>query len=318
MQNRPIKNLVQFLNKEFNFMPTDINRLIGNFTYCCPDQECKRCHYKRKYCGKQDNVMNSIELLKYKDEELEFLASPVFQRSGNPDTSYRQMHYYPLIMPKTTIVKNFRLRNMNNVESIEIEIGGQRMDRIYKDVIPIMQNLYGVDEDVIPLYFSVSGINSLDYHEIKLRVEYNVTCDDDALIFDIYKWKNQRNINNVMYQLQFTGTDDLSGDGLKKVKLNFNHPVLHLMLKNYSPEILELEFDDGDKFEIKREKKIGDISLYSIADFFYDYKNGINFSRIDRAKIIVKDTDLQTIDIYAINTQPIRCMSGMAGLAFSM
>ena len=317
MQNRPIKNLTQFLNKELIFMPTDLNKLIGEFTYCCPDDECKRCIYKEKYSGVQDKSIRVTPLLNY--EDLEFLASPFFQRSHH-NGIYRNgiRHVYPLVMPSNTIVKNFRLKNMENVRWIEVEIGGQRIDKVYKDIIPILQDLYEFEKDVIPFYFSKSGINSLQYHEIKILVEYNETLEDDGLTFDIYKWDPTKTVEGIIYQLQFTGTENLSDEILKEVKLCFNHPILHLMVKGYHPDELELEFDDNDKFYIKKTKTIGDISLYSIVDNFYDYKNGINFSRINKPKLIIRDKDVRSIDTYSIGCQPLRCMSGMAGLAFSM
>lgn len=311
--NRKINKI---LNNELTFMPNDLNNLISNFTYCCPDNECDRCFYKRKYYGAQDKYTNERILLKY--NKLEFMASRRFPRS-NWRISDPNKSSYSLIMPQNTIVKNFRLNNMENVRTVEIEIGGQRMDKVYQNIIPMLQNLYQVEEDVIPFYFSVSGINSLSYHEIKINVEYYKGSYNDELVFDIYKWKDvKKKIDNIMYQLQFTGTEDLTNTGLNIVRLYFNHPIIHLMTRGYHPEELELEFNDDDKFFIQKTKTIGDVSLYEIADNFYDYKNGINFSIIHKARLIIRDANLRYIDIYAINCEGIRCESGMAGLVYSM
>lgn len=307
--------VIKYFNEEYNndiFMPTDINKLIAKYTYCCPDKNlCSRCFFKKKYWGEQNITKGECELLNYPDSELEFLATPKFKRS-------RPMlrHSYPLITPRDTILKRFRLTNIENINYVEIEIGGMRMDKVYKNVIPTLQKIYNMEDDEIPFYLSKSGINSLDYHEIKINVEYSKICDNDILEFDIYKWKNVHQINNVIYQLQFTGKETLLlGDVLKKVNLDFNHPLLYL-LSNYNVDMMELDLD-GDIFKIPRLKTINNIGIYAIADYLDDFTNTINFSRIDEVSLNIYDSDLREVYVYGINTQVIRCMSGLAGLSFA-
>lgn len=304
MVERVIENLLDLLNVELEFMSKDVTDLIGNFTYCCPGIECDRCKYVKKYSGDQDQTMRKMDFLNFKDEEIEFLASPKFPRNGD-----RLKVMYPLIVPKNTIVKNFRLTNLKNVLSVEIEIGGQRFDKVYKDIIPVLQMLYDLDIDVIPFYFSKVGINSLAYHEIRINVKYEVLSDDDRLEFDIYKWnKDDKKIDSIFYQLQYTGYEDMSRD----VRLFFNHPISYIFVRGYNPDELDVRLNE-DIFCIKRWKRIGEISIYPISDGMEDTKNVINFSRIDNPVLRISNKSSNLIYVYVLSLNGIRCMSGMAG-----
>lgn len=300
-------NLKQLLNNTLLFMSTDITSIIANYTTCCINRECKRCYFKKKYWSVENKSINTIPLLNFKDE-LELISNnnnaKILGRNGRYGIT---KSYYIGLYDKEIVVKNFRLKNINNVKTIELDIGGQRIDKIPSDIIQMLQHLYKLDKDVIPLYLSKSGIHILEYHEIKIHIEYNILSEDDGLTFDVYKWKNWRDkMKAQTYQIQNRGR----GGGI----FHITHPIIGLITKNYNKETLVLELD-SEKFSIKKSKEIGDTSLYLISDHFGDLKNAIDFSRIDRQKILMINDN---VSIFCINCQPIMSMSGFLGLVYSM
>jgi hypothetical protein len=151
------------------------------------------------------------------------------------------------------------------VKSVEIEIGGQRIDKHYGEWLDIWNELtqtqghadaYGLmtsittttvgksDTMYLPLQFwfcrnpgLALPLIALQYHEVKVNVEFgpaaaNANSLDATLMVDyIYLDTDERrrfaqvSHEYLIEQLQFTGSESLSN----KVKLNFNHPVKELV-----------------------------------------------------------------------------------------
>jgi len=146
-------------------------------------------------------------------------------------------------------------------------------------------------------------------------------------------------------QLQFTGSESLSQGG-DKYRLNFNHPVKELVWETVgdgtNPSSLtgtvKLQLNGHDRFAER------DFKYFSLLQKYYHHTNvpaggdskvGVysfalrpeehqpsgtcNFSRIDNATLVSGSADNSngTIDIYAVNYNVLRVVSGMGGLAYS-
>jgi hypothetical protein len=118
-----------------------------------------------------------------------------------------------------------------------------------------------------------------------------------------------------------------------RFKLNFNHPI-HLIyfwgIDATKVTRVALELNGAAVYDgciealhnLQRARGLDvepTILFFNQAPLHLHSTATINFSRIDRAELVIETTEdvPRTVHIVALNTQPIRYMEGMAGLAFS-
>jgi len=146
-------------------------------------------------------------------------------------------------------------------------------------------------------------------------------------------------------QLQFTGTESIS-DQNTTVRLNFNHPVKELIwtfhdqdktAMDYSSDALvngRIQLNGHDRMSSRPGTYFSrvqpyyhhtrcpakDIYCYSFALRPEEHQpsGSCNFSRIDNASLRIETTvGSRNINVYAINYNVLRIVSGMGGLAYS-
>jgi len=91
------------------------------------------------------------------------------------------------------VIKNFRINNIdlfNKIDSIDLEIGGSQIERIYPEIFPNLRSLYGIDDKyIIPFSFMNTGINLLVYHGIRITIvfkkDYGLRYSDLSLSVDL-------------------------------------------------------------------------------------------------------------------------------------
>jgi hypothetical protein len=153
------------------------------------------------------------------------------------------------------------------IRSVELEIGGQRIDKQYGDWMNIWNELSlpagkatgyntmtssvnGTKDIYVPLEFwfcrnpgLALPLIALQYHEVKINLEFNsaaitglTTLNSAALWVDyIFLDTDERrrfaqlSHEYLIEQLQFTGEETVTGGSNNKIKLNFNHPVKELV-----------------------------------------------------------------------------------------
>ena len=182
------------------------------------------------------------------------------QISRNGDLIHRM--YLQAAVSSTSSEANLGLRLIKNVE---LEIGGQRIDKQYGDWMYIWNELSlpsgkttGYNTMVgataadgtlyIPLEFwfcrnpgLALPLIALQYHEVKVNIEFSAQVGSVALgttslwvdyIFldtDERRRFAQLSHEYLIEQLQFTGEETVTASSSNKVKLNFNHPVKELV-----------------------------------------------------------------------------------------
>ena len=192
---------------------------------------------------------------------------------------------------------------------------------------------------------------ALQYHEVKLTIKFatNGSKRDltkaqlwvDYFYLDTEERKRfaQMSHEYLIDQLQFTGSESLSSGG-DKYRLNFNHPVKELVWEtqtNHLDGTVKLQLNGHDRFAERNFK------YFSLLQKYYHHTNvpaggssnvGVysfalrpeehqpsgtcNFSRIDNATLVSGSAGGSgTIDIYAVNYNVLRVVSGMGGLAYS-
>ena len=156
----------------------------------------------------------------------------------------------------------------NLLKTVELEIGGQKVDKHYSKWMDIYNDLYvsneehayrsvlaqgDTEEHVLPLRFwfcrnpgLALPLIALQYHEVKVNIELNsvygvnsaadTVSDASLLVNYVYLDTDERrrfaqvSHEYLIEQVQHTGVESLSS-GSNKVNLNFNHPVKMLAWK---------------------------------------------------------------------------------------
>jgi len=193
---------------------------------------------------------------------------------------------------------------------------------------------------------------ALQYHEVKLTIKFATTEPTgskrdltkaqlwvDYFYLDTEERKRfaQMSHEYLIDQLQFTGAETLSVTS-DKYRLNFNHPVKELVWETSSDlrGTVKLQLNGHDRFAERNFKYFtrlqkyyhhtnvpttDTVGVYSFALRPEEHQPSgtCNFSRIDNATLVSSEgpTSAGTIDIYAVNYNVLRVVSGMGGLAYS-
>jgi len=284
-------------------------------------------------------------------------------------------------------------KNANNViKSIEVEIGGQRIDKQYGDWLNIWAQLntpasknQGLKAmlstesafQYIPLRFWFNRnpglalpLIALQYHEVKLNIEFSKgTCGGgncavgpsgvvgDAKLYVDYIYLDtdeRRRFAQVSHeylieQLQFTGASP-GGESVSE-RLNFNHPVKELIWRQSGESgsctgrkwaSVTLQLNGHERFAPRHSNYFTQVQPYNhhtavpVTSGIHCYSFALkpeehqpsgtcNFSRIDNAVLKLSGGDGKNtafthggdLNIYAVNYNVLRIMSGMGGLAYS-
>ena len=274
------------------------------------------------------------------------------------------------------------------IKQVEVEIGGQMIDRQYGEWMYIWNELTlpkgkqdGFEKMIGTIAASSGGTNgsgkvyvplefwfcrniglalpliALQYHEVKINLtlnnENNISVSNVALWADyIFLDTDERrrfaqlSHEYLIEQVQFTGSETLLA-GPNKSKLSFNHPVKELIWvnkntasdtatwKNYQETTdFHLQLNGNDRFA-KRDATYfthvqpyqhhenipneTNIHVYSFALKPEEHQPSgtLNMSRIDTATAIVSSSTPGTLNMYAVNYNVLRILSGMGGLAYS-
>jgi hypothetical protein len=146
------------------------------------------------------------------------------------------------------------------ISKVEVEIGGQLIDRQYGDWMEIWNELTlpagkkegyakmvggsgATGKRYVPLEFwfcrnigLALPLIALQYHEVKINLDFSTEAFDDATLWADYIFLDtderrrfaQLSHEYLIEQLQFTGDETMAG-GKLTAKLSFNHPVKELI-----------------------------------------------------------------------------------------
>ena len=255
--------------------------------------------------------------------------------------------------------------------SVEIEIGGQKIDKHYSTWLGIYDELFetnhGLKEAVkghfVPLRFWFNRnpglalpLIALQYHEVKVVVEGASTCKSLLVNYLYLDTDERRRFAQVSHeylieQVQYTGNESLGAVTSKSITLTFNHPVKALFWKVAGTNTLssytgKLQLNGHDRaaeqghmyytgvqpYEcgLKGKGALSNGTVDTTVSAMYSFclkpaehqpSGTCNFSRIDNARLVLSeivsagaDTSL---DVFALNYNVLRIMSGMGGLAYS-
>tara|TARA_Y100000768_G_scaffold384411_1_gene368399 strand:+ start:621 stop:1652 length:1032 start_codon:yes stop_codon:yes gene_type:complete len=262
--------------------------------------------------------------------------------------------------------------------TVEIEIGGQKIDKHYNAWLDIYDELFesnhalknAIDTHYMPLRFWFNRnpglalpLIALQYHEVKVSAEWdsatNAAHCDSLLVNYLYLDTDERrrfaqvSHEYLIEQVQHTGEETLGGAGSKSITLTFNHPVKALFWKKGSGDDLstftaKLQLNGHDRASEQGHKYFTGVQPYecglktvgcennttvtAASSAMYSFclkpaehqpSGTCNFSRIDNARLVLSgltygaNNNNTTLNVFAMNYNVLRIMSGMGGLAYS-
>ena len=187
------------------------------------------------------------------------------------------------------------------IAKVEVEIGGQLIDRQYGDWMKIWNELTlpagkedGYNEMIkatsnidpipntkayVPLEFwfcrnigLALPLIALQYHEVKINIEFTSTGFSDATLWADYIFLDtderrrfaQLSHEYLIEQVQFTGGESINSSNLS-AKLSFNHPVKELIWQETTKKVLgktKLMLNGNDRFAERDTKYFTHVQPY--------------------------------------------------------
>ena len=173
----------------------------------------------------------------------------------------------------------------NLINTVEVEIGGQKIDKHYSAWLDIYNELFEKNHDYInlmtlgtpgnmttlyiPLRFWFNRnaglalpLIALQYHEVKVLINLKIPADStlisaSLLVNYIYLDTDERrrfaqvSHEYLIEQVQHTGSESMTGSGAGKVDMNFNHPVKAIFWKTDGKNFLDnvkIQLNGHDRF----------------------------------------------------------------------
>ena len=192
---------------------------------------------------------------------------------------------------------------------------------------------------------------ALQYHDLKLDFEFDTAANAgitggtpsissttllvDYIYLDSAERKRFAQSAHEYLIEQVQHTSEAVTATTNKVRLNFNHPCKELIWKVTSASTTEAKlrlnghdrmsaqsyvyFNDVQPWQHHTNGHVDDVCVYSFALNPEDHQPSgtCNFSRIDNAILHVTADGAGTVNVYAVNYNVLRIMSGMGGLAYS-
>ena len=222
---------------------------------------------------------------------------------------------YELIMYKNLQFKG----NIDNIEWIELQVGGNRIDRINMVFYKTLQKFYKMDG--IPFYSFKYGHFMAFYHQTKILFKIRKPTKI-TLQLDKY---NKQLIDYKMQQLLYMNSLELNVKCAREkdnnICLYFNLPT-YFLLCNHKLENIQLILSSDKEhdgyyyeFDIHQYGQIIRLTPKLDSDDISNYS--FNFSSVQNFRLKFDSPNSDKIIISSINFNVLRHISGLSGLAFA-
>lgn len=258
--------------------------------------------------GSQDEY---IEKTNWKPLEYDFIETCTVN-DNKPVIRFNHLYESPELKGKG--ITNLKIEG--DWESLEVVIGGQLVDKIYK--------IWECNSPYIlqaPYY-----IPFLEHHSIDICVSHNkqytltydiVSVSHSCALLEKNKDKDKEYANTgyefVFKTLNFTGFQDIESD-IQYTYIPFNHPIERLVVYCDNPV-------DYIKFLYNKKTNLSlTLSFQKINDKKWELDFGeqtVNFSRIERPYIEICSSTKNTIGVFAVAKKVGTIKNGRFGLKFS-
>ena len=189
------------------------------------------------------------------------------------------------------------------VESISLEIGGQRFDKIYPSITGQFDRIQLFDTVVPnPIYHKIWARIVFLKEDVPLEVSYDRVVLKGTL----------KNYEAFYSSNQYVGAESVK-KGKGTIGLPYNHPVesIRILSKDRLTNVV-LTFDKHHRLHCPFKGIQNGMYLYEMS-----FNSLINFSRIENARLEFEAKEDTTMYPFAKTWNVGRFMNGMAGIAFS-
>ncbi|AYV80635.1 MAG: hypothetical protein Harvfovirus3_80 [Harvfovirus sp.] len=273
---------------------------------------------KKIFYGKSDKFLDdNFERLKYFES---LLVNMEYVRCEGAEvycSGGRGRYVFPGEYAGKYMIHNVSIKNMQNIRSIELEVGQSRVDKYYNcndNILEALRSIYDMKKDNnIPIYkINSSYLPILEVHCVALLVEMKDRSDGTCSVsfeYDLYELpaelksyvlchepKNEsiviksnaldNSFGIITKQIYYTGDElVLVRNNKCKIKMNFYSPIYNLLIYIDNPNISVNYFELLIDKELLRCEHIYQNDCYVI-DFIPKYsteveKYGINLSNSD-------------------------------------
>jgi hypothetical protein len=238
-------------------------------------------------------------------------------------------------------------------KEISFYIGGNKIisfdNSEYIEIIKKLKGNYEDDDEYIylPFLFENNKMCTQTFHTIQIKLKTKIILNENDIKLKCTTYKRDvilnENFENQIIQLQKQNEILLQhnnswlnymfnyfGNEVKQVKINlmFNHPVFAIYILGKGIKRIKLQLKDV-VYEttltnlLETNKKNGydfdfPVIIFEPLLFFDKNSKTINLSRIDQQNLIIEYTgNTEEFNVYAINSNILRTMNEMSGLAYS-
>ena len=214
---------------------------------------------------------------------------------------------------------NFRITPSGYVKSVELEVGGQRQEKTCRfKYLRTEPELYQMSrgraiprlcdhKNVLNIETETAGTFILSYDVVKGIQNINIAQEDSGCCAD--------NTEDIIYQEQYTGEEDLSDTTETMIRLNYNHPITRIYTHISTDDVKDVRIIlNGEDYGLIFKKN------YDYYEIDFGSKNSINFSLIDNAILKITTNNphpKDKVNTFAIGKQVVRRMDGKSGMIFS-
>ena len=232
----------------------------------------------------------------------------------------------------------------NVVEMIDVEVGGQRFDRLgVKEDLDTQIRVnsaffgrrYGTVGNKLFVPLTLAPLHSTDlvrtsaYHKVSIYVRF---CDDASqTVIDgarlagcvysvdapLRKTLFSELHEFVTFQNQYGGVETLRR-GRNEIELSLSNPAAAIFFWGFDKKLVtnvkltlnDKPFYDGDvetldDFKLARGMDVDPVTIFfSQDDTATPHRSSVNFSRIDHAKLIIETTDVTETNLYVVTLNP--------------
>ena len=303
--------------KEYLLIDTDfifINMLstIGknkHDNYLLDDNEKRNKKCNDKYLNKVSTYKfyKKIEFIKEDSSLIMFELPQLNEIDGNINFSIKTSLMY----------KNLQFEgNIDNIEWIELEVGGRRIDRINMEFYKTLQQFYKMDG--IPFYSFKYG-HFIKYFHIT-RILFKIKKPEKIIlkVDEYHSLKYYLVTNQLLYinsKCEYFNVKDKDN----VINLNFEHPT-YFFLCNHKLENINLTFPLGNenrkKFKLYQYGQIIRLTLKLDSDDISNYS--INFSRFDKIELEFDSPNSDKIILTSIHNNILQHRSFNAKYFFQL
>ncbi len=213
------------------------------------------------------------------------------------------------------VLKSIRFNLESNIISVQLEIGGNFIDRIEQSTFKALRKLYQMEDNEIPFHLLKIGIPRLACHEIRFCVELQCNLKEELLLYaDFYHCdQDLLTYQNIIPYFQVFNTNSYQIEPKTKLSLHWNFPIYYVIINSQNGKEMIINLDNAVKIYLIKIYQIDQYDVYALSksksyrDIIFD---AIDFS-FQNGEFCLEGN--QIAHICPINSRELVICEGMVG-----